>query len=174
MDLKKFSMLPFYTLDQEWALLTVGDQNRFNAMTISWGGFGTIWNEPIVTVYVKPTRYTYEFMETYNYFTVSFYDEDEKKDLAILGSKSGRDMDKISQTNLTPLFLEKSVSFQEANLTLVCQKIYFQDLKVENIIPEGILQSEIDRFYQKEPVHRMYFGKVVDIIDNRKKEGKGE
>lgn len=174
MDLKKFSFLPFYTIDQEWALLTAGDQNKFNTMTISWGGLGTIWNEPIVIVYVKPTRYTYEFIESSDYFTVSFYEKKYQKDLVILGTKSGRDTDKIAQTKLTPHFLEKAISFQEACLTLVCQKIYFQDLKEENIIPGGILQREIDRFYQKEPIHRMYFGKVVEIIDNRTEEERKE
>ena len=156
MDLKKFNFLPFYTIDQNWALLTAGTPDKFNTMTISWGGFGTIWNKPIVTIYVKPTRYTYEFIEENEYFTISFYDDQFKGDLGILGSISGRNTNKILKTKLTPEFLEKSVSFKEANLTIICKKIYFQ-----------IEQSEIDRFYKKEPIHRMYFGEVIDIIDRR-------
>lgn len=167
MDLKKFNFLPFYTIDKEWALLTAGNQKKFNTMTISWGGLGTIWNKPIVTVYVKPIRYTYELIEENEYFTVSFYDEKYKKDLGILGSISGRKTNKILQTKLTPNFLKKSVSFQEANLTILCKKIYFQDLDIKNINRQEIQQSEFDRFYKNEPPHRMYFGEVIDIIDNR-------
>ena len=89
MNLKDFNVAPLYVLDKEWALLTVGNSDKFNTMTISWGGLGTLWNKPVVTVYVKPIRYTYEFMEENDYFTISFYDHKYRKDLALLGSKSG-------------------------------------------------------------------------------------
>lgn len=167
MDLKKFNLAPLYAIDQEWALLTVGEKEKFNTMTISWGGLGTIWNKPVVTVYVKPIRYTYEFMENNEYFTISFYDKEYRKDLGILGSKSGRDMDKVSLTKLTPEFLDNATSFKEAKLTIVCKKIYFQDLDINNINTDSVPQSEVDRFYKTEPVHRMYMGEVVDIIDRR-------
>lgn len=167
MDLKKFNLAPLYAIDQEWALLTVGEKEKFNTMTISWGGLGTIWNKPVVTVYVKPIRYTYEFMENNEYFTISFYDKEYRKDLGILGSKSGRDMNKVSLTKLTPEFLDNATSFKEAKLTIVCKKIYFQDLDINNINTDSVPQSEVDRFYKTEPVHRMYIGEVVDIIDRR-------
>ena len=168
MDLKKFKLEPFYKLDQEWALLTAGKKDKFNTMTISWGGFGTLWNKPIVTVYVKSIRYTYQFMEENEYFTISFYEKEYRKDLGVLGSKSGRELDKLSLTKLTPEFLENAVSFYEAELTIVCKKIYFQDLDITHIDNNSIPQSEIDRFYQNEPIHRMYIGEVVGIIDKRK------
>ena len=132
-------------------------------MTISWGGLGTLWHKPIATIYVRPNRYTNEFIENNDYFTLSFYDEEYKKDLGFLGSKSGRDIDKISYTNLTPEIIDNVITFKEANLTIVCKKIYFQDLDIKNIP-----QTEIDRFYNNEPVHRMYIGEVIDIIDKRK------
>lgn len=162
MDLKKFNLAPFYSIDQEWAVLTAGEKEKFNSMTISWGGFGTLWNKPIVTVYVKPIRYTYKLMEISEYFTISFYDETYRDDLAILGSKSGRDFDKVSLTNLTPEFLENSISFKESKLTIVCKKIYFQDFDITTIP-----QNEVEKFYKTEPVHRMYIGEVIDIIDRR-------
>lgn len=167
MNLKEFKLAPLYTIDKEWALLTAGEKEKYNTMTISWGGMGTIWNKPVVTVYVRPTRYTYEFMEDNEYFTVSFYNDKYKKDLGILGTKSGRDIDKVSLTTLTPDFLEKATTFKEANVTLVCKKIYFQDLEKDNIDKESLPLSEFERFYKDEPIHRMYFGEVVDIIDKR-------
>ena len=146
MDLKNFNLAPLYAIDQEWAVLTAGEKENFNSMTISWGGLGTIWNKPVVTVYVKPIRYTYEFMENNKHFTISFYNKEYKEDLAILGSKSGRDSNKVSLTKLTPEFLEKSVSFKEAKLTIVCKKIYFQDMDINNIDINSVTQKEIDRF----------------------------
>jgi len=165
MNLENFNLAPFHLLDKEWALLTAGDRENFNSMTISWGGMGTLWGKPVVTVYVKPIRYTYEFMENSEYFTISFYDETYKKDLGIMGSKSGRNVDKVAQTDLTPEFLDKGISYQEAKLTIVCKKIYFQDLDRSHI--QNISQNELDRYYKTEPIHRMYIGEVVDIMDKR-------
>lgn len=162
MDLKNFNLAPLYAIDQEWALLTAGEKSDFNTMTVSWGGLGTIWNKPVVTAYVKPNRYTYKYMENSEYFTMSFYNEEYRKDLNILGTKSGKDIDKVALTKLTPEFLEKSISFKEAKLTIVCKKIYSQDLEINNV-PE----YEANRFYKNEPIHRMYIGEVVDIIDRR-------
>lgn len=166
MDLKNFNFAPLYDIDH-WALLTAGEKQSFNTMTISWGGLGTIWNKPVVTVYVKPIRYTYEFMEKSEYFTISFYDDAYKKDLAVLGSKSGRNEDKIALTKLTPKYLENGVSFEQANVTIVCKKIYYQDLELDHIDKSSISQNDFDRFYKNEPAHRMYIGEVVDIIDKR-------
>lgn len=163
MKLDDLKFAPFNDLDKNYALLTAGSKDDFNTMTISWGGFGTIWNKPVVTVYVKPIRYTYKFMENSDYFTVSFYDDKYKKDLLTLGTKSGRDSDKISLTSLNPLYLDNSVSFEEANVTLVCKKIYYQDLNLE-LIKENLSNDIYNRFYGDDPVHRMYIGEVVDII----------
>lgn len=163
MKLDDLKFAPFNDLDKNYALLTAGSKDDFNTMTISWGGFGTIWNKPVVTVYVKPIRYTYKFMEDNDFFTVSFYDDKYKKDLLTLGTKSGRDSDKISLTSLNPLYLDNSVSFEEANVTLVCKKIYYQDLNLE-LIKENLSNDIYNRFYGEDPVHRMYIGEVVDII----------
>ena len=163
MKLDELKFAPFNDLDKNYALLTAGSKDDFNTMTISWGGFGTIWNKPVVTVYVKSIRYTYKFMEDNDFFTVSFYDDKYKKDLLTLGTKSGRDSDKISLTSLNPLYLDNSVSFEEANVTLVCKKIYYQDLNLE-LIKENLSNDIYNRFYGEDPVHRMYIGEVVDII----------
>ena len=91
-----------------------------------------------------------------------FYDEKYKKDLGILGSKSGRNLDKVGLTKLTPEFLDNTTSFKEAKLTIVCKKIYFQDLDINNIDISSISQSEVDRFYKEEPMHRMYIGGEIN------------
>lgn len=146
--------------DEQWALLTAGPKDHFNTMTISWGGMGTLWSKPVITVYVKPCRYTYEFMENNDYFVVSFFGGQYKKDLGILGSRSGRDGDKLSLTSLTPVEIEHGMTYKEATQTIVCRKIYEQDLDKQKIPQEAI-----DRYYSDEPVHKMYVGEVINIIE---------
>lgn len=151
----------FDQFDKTWALLTAGSPDDFNTMTISWGGLGTLWSRPVATVYVKPVRYTYEFMEKNDWFTVSFFPEEYKKDLGLLGSRSGRDGDKLAQTKLHAKALPNGMGFEEASLTLVCRKLYHQDLDGSQI-PE----DAVERYYKTEPVHRMYIGEVVEVIRN--------
>lgn len=82
--------------------------------------------------------------------------------MGILGSKSGRDEDKISLTNLTPKFLDNAITFEEANLILVCKKIFKQELNKDNIPSEYK-----NRFYKDDDAHDMYIGEVVELIDMR-------
>ena len=150
----------FKVFDKEWALVTAGTADNFNTMTISWGGLGTIWNKPVATVYVKPIRYTHSFLDLNEYFTVSFYDEKYRKDLGVLGTLSGRDGDKVAKTALTPVTIVESISFKEAKMTLLCKKIYRQDL-----ITDTMPQEAIDKYYIDEAPHTMFIGEVVDIIE---------
>ena len=144
------------TFNRDWALVTAGTIDRFNTMTISWGGMGTLWSRPVATVYVKPCRYTHEFMENNDYFTVSFFPEKYREDLGVLGSKSGRDGDKVALTSLTPKAGEQWVSFEEAEHVLVCRKIYRQDLDL-SAIPDWAVKAH----YRTEAPHTMYIGEVL-------------
>lgn len=149
----------FKKFDRQWALLTAGRKDCFNTMTVSWGGMGTIWGMPVATVYVRGSRYTHEFMDGNEYFTLSFYPEQYKKELGVLGAKSGRDIDKMNASGLTAVEAGESVSFREAEATLVCRKLFRQRLEPENM-PKDI----VERFYGDEDWHDMYIGEVVDII----------
>lgn len=142
-----------------WALLSAGNLADFNTMTISWGGMGTLWNKSVATVYVRPCRHTYKYMEENEYFTVSFYPEHCRADLKTLGTLSGRDGDKVSKTGLTPVQAGQSVTFTQASLTLVCKKLYAQDMDPK-AIPVDILKS----MYGEEVPHRIYIGEVIEIL----------
>ena len=144
--------------DKKWALLTAGDTEKFNTMTVSWGGLGTIWGKPVATVYVRKSRYTHEFMEDNDYFTVSFYPQEYRKVLTVLGSKSGRDMDKMQGSGLIAKEVGQSITFEEAEVTLVCRKLFRQELKTENMLPE-IAKT----FYSGDAEHDMYIGEIVEI-----------
>ena len=151
---------PFDTFHNQWALVTAGTETNFNTMTISWGGLGTLWSKPVATIYVKPIRYTYDYLEKNEYFTVSFYDESYKKDLGLLGRLSGRDGNKVAKTSLTPVVLGQSMTFKEAHTTLLCKKIYHQDLDISQI-PEDVIKN----YYTTEAPHRMYIGEVIEVIE---------
>ena len=150
----------FSVFDRQWALVTAGQEGDFNTMTISWGGLGTLWGKPVATVYVKPVRYTHEFLDRYDKFTVSFFPGTYKKALALLGSRSGRDGDKVAAAGLTPAYLDGAVTFREAERTLVCRKIYRQDLDLAAVPAE-----EAAAYYAAEAPHTMYIGQVLEVLE---------
>lgn len=154
----KFNTDIFAQFDSKWALLSAGTRDDHNSMTISWGGMGTLWSKPVVTVYVKPCRYTYKFMNDNDLFTVSFYPEDKREALTVMGSISGRDIDKDTAAGLTVKDLGEAVTYEEAEITLLCKKIYCQDLDAANM-PADVVKTH----YIAEDPHRMYIGEVLEI-----------
>ena len=149
----------FSQFDKKWALLTAGTKDNFNSMTISWGGTGTLWSKPVATTYVRTSRLTHDYMDDNEYFTISFYPESMKQILGVFGSKSGRDINKMNYEGLTAKEAGESVTFEEAELTLVCKKLFKQQLDVANI-PEDLVNA----FYTGDAPHDMYIGEVVEII----------
>lgn len=155
----QFNTEIFSQFDRTWGLVTAGNKDSFNTMTVSWGSLGTLWGRPVATVYVRKSRYTHQFMEDNDFFTVSFYPESCKKILGILGSRSGRDMDKMQESGLTPVFLDQGVTFKEAEVTLVCRKLFRQELPIESI-PGEIVKA----CYGAGDSHDMYIGEVIGIL----------
>ena len=120
----------------EWALVTAGTEESWNTMTIGWGEAGTLWSTPTVSVFVHPRRYTHAFMLANDYFTIALFGPEHKRDLAILGAKSGRDGDKVAATSLTPVACAHGMTFAEATTTLVCRKIYAHQIDLTQVPPE--------------------------------------
>lgn len=154
------SMDAFDEFGNQWALVAAGTMADHNTMTISWGGVGCLWGKSVATVYVRPNRYTYKYMEEHDLFTVSFYPEEYKKALGVMGSKSGRDCDKDAEAGLTAVSCGETVTYQEARRTLLCRKLFAQDMDPENFTPEVIR-----KFYGSEPAHKLYIGEIVEIIE---------
>lgn len=157
----------FRLFNDRWALVTAGSMEHYNTMTIGWGSMGSLWGpphkaRPVLTVYVSPARYTHEFLEENDYFTVSFFPEEYRRDLLTLGSKSGRDGDKAALTRLRPLALEHGVDFEQAELTFVCKKLYAQQFELEKV-PREVA----DWIYTRVPPHTMFIGEVVDVIERQ-------
>ena len=148
--------------NNRWLLLTSGnyEMNSFNTMAVAWGYFGIMWNKPMAVVVVQPGRFTFEFMEKYKTFTLTAFSEEYKKDLLLMGSLSGRDMDKITGSDLTPVAssVVSAPAYKEAELIVECRKVYWDDFK-----PENFVDLSIENNYPKKDYHRMYFGEVVHI-----------
>ena len=159
---ERFTSRVFHLFDEQWLLLTGGDfaRGKFNAMTISWGSLGIIWGRPFVQVVVRPTRYTHEFMERFDTFTVTAFPERHRRALNLLGSKSGRDGDKIAEAGLTPVASAKvaAPAFAEAELVIECKKMFWADFD-----PTHFIDPAIDRNYPRKDYHRQYFGEVLAI-----------
>ncbi len=159
-DPKTLENNPFKLLADDWMLLTAGDKSAHNTMTVSWGGVGVLWGMNVATCYVRPQRYTFDFMEKGEYFTLSAYPADKREALVLCGSKSGRDVDKDAACGFTPAFAEGDAPYyEEAALVLVCKKLYQQDFA-----PENFLDARIDACYPSKDYHRMYIGEIVEVL----------
>jgi flavin reductase (DIM6/NTAB) family NADH-FMN oxidoreductase RutF len=159
-DPKKLTSNVFSMLDDQWTLISAGEANHCNTMTASWGGLGVLFHKNVATIYVRPQRYTFEFLEQYPEFTLSFFDEGFRPQLRLLGSKSGRDTDKLADSGLTLAMAgETAPYFQEANLVLVCRKLYYHDLEPLNFIDPSLAE-----FYEKQDYHRMYIGEIIQAL----------
>ena len=151
---------PFTKIGNEWMLITSGDMENWNTMTASWGGLGVIWRRNVSYVFVRYSRYTYEFMERNSTFSLSFFPDKYKEALSVCGSKSGRDIDKASETGLVPFSAsENTVSFNQAELVLVCKKLY-----AGGINPEDFIDSSITDNYKTKDYHKMYIGEITKVL----------
>lgn len=158
-DLKQLPDNPFRLIGDQWTLVTAGSADSFNTMTASWGGVGVLWNKPVATIYIRPQRYTYEFLEKSDTFTLSFFSEQYRSALKLCGAKSGREVDKVKETGLTPVTEEGSVYFDEARLVFVCKKLYFDDIK-----PENFYTPDLEINYPNRDYHRMYIGEIQKAL----------
>jgi len=161
--LSELKIQPHDLFFNQWMLLTTGDyaKDRFNTMTIGWGALGTIWNRPLAVVAVRHSRYTLQFMEKYDTFTLCAFPQEHHQALSLLGSRSGRDGDKIAASGLTPepSNMVAAPSFKEAELVIECCKMYWNDLN-----PAHFLDAKLHEVYPNRNYHRIYYGEVQKIF----------
>ncbi len=145
-----------------WGLVTAGNEENFNSMTVSWGALGEIWNMDAAFIFIRHSRYTYEFLENGGLFTLSFYDEKYKGALGrIYGSKSGRDTDKTAESGFTPVFTDGAVTYAEAKYTLVCRVAASQEIEAA-----GFIDPAIKGMYAGGDMHKMFVGEILKVYEN--------
>ena len=156
-DIKALQGNAVSMFDDKWCLITAGNKDSYNTMTASWGAMGELWNKDVCFIFIRPQRYTLEFTEREELFTLSFFGEEYKKALAFCGRNSGRDCDKAKETGLTPMEIDGSMSFEESETVIVCKKLFYQDID-----PQGFIDKAIDGVcYPEKDYHRMYVGEVI-------------
>ena len=159
-DVRDIEENVFRLIADRWMLVTAGREASYNTMTASWGTMGELWSVKVAFAFVRPQRHTYGFLNDSGRFTLSFFGEEHRDALKYCGSHSGRDVDKAKKTDLTPFApTADTVSFGEAELILVCRKIYFQDLD-----PGHFLEDWIDECYPENGYHRMYVGEIEQAL----------
>ncbi len=148
----------FRVIDNDWMLVSAGKPGDFNTMTASWGTTGILWNKPIAICFIRPHRYTFQFTDRYDYYTLSFFDEKYRDILNYCGAHSGRNVDKIEHTGLKILETTRgNVIFEQARLVLECRKLYADFLK-----PECFTDSRIDKKnYPLKDYHKFFIGEIV-------------
>ncbi len=161
-DVNKLNINPFVKIGNEWMLITAGDEKSYNTMTASWGGMGVLWNKNVIYGFVRPQRYTFDFIENNPYFSISFYPPNMKEMLNFCGTKSGRDVNKVQVCNLNPIF-DKAPYFQEAELVFICKKIHAQFIDHRCFIDRQICQN-----YQNNDYHKFYVGEIKKILAKEK------
>ena len=161
-SIEELILNPMTLIANEWMLITAGDKSSFNTMTASWGHLGSLWNMPTSVCYVRPQRYTNEFIDKSALYTLTFFPQEYHDKLMYLGSHSGRDEDKISKTGLTPVFGDGYTYFEEVSLTLVCRKVYQAPIIEGNFIDKSIVTN----CYPSKDFHDMYIGEILEILVN--------
>ena len=160
-SVSELQLNPYQKIAKEWMLITAGDEaNGYNTMTASWGHLGSLWNKPTAVCYVRPQRYTKEFIDRESYYTLCFFPEAFHKALGYLGTKSGRDEDKVAKVGLTPVFGEGYTYFAEAELVLVCRTLYQAPLKEEYFRDAAVM----DINYPERDFHDLYIGAIEKIL----------
>lgn len=151
---------PFELIGKEWLLLAAEREAQTNAMTVSWGGLGILWRKPVAFVFVRHSRYTLEFIEKADTFSLSAFDDPGHKLLGYFGSVSGRTEDKIAKSGLTQFSHDNTPCFEQSKLTIVCRKLFAQELLPESFTDRSILES----CYSDHDYHRMYVGEVLSVL----------
>lgn len=152
----------FDLIGNRWMLVTAGNAEKANTMTASWGSMGVLWNLPCAFIFIRPQRYTKTFIDDASHVSLSFFDETWRKQLSYLGTVSGRDEPKIDKAGLHVINDEDAPRFAEADMTMICRKLYHQDLKEGCFIESSIFSAH----YPLHDLHTMYVLHIEKILVN--------
>ena len=150
-------------ISDEWMLIAAGNEQAANMMTASWGMVGELWFRDVAACFIRPQRYTLEFVENNDTFSLCFFGTEQKQALSFCGSKSGRDYDKIKQSGLTPVYSDGTVYFEEAKLVLICKKIAVSEITPAQILDKTVLE----RCYPEKDYHKIFIGEIVKVLENK-------
>lgn len=155
----------FELIGKDWMLISAKNNDKVNAMTASWGGFGVMWNKNVVYVVIRPQRYTKELVDSSNGFSLTFFDEEYRKVLNYMGKVSGRNEDKITTSKLT-LMLDNDIPYYgEAKMAVFCTKLFAQEYRADSFIDSSIIPA----WYPNNDFHTLYIAEINKILVRRQK-----
>lgn len=159
LDLLDFN--PFEKIGKEWMLITAGDKEKANTMTASWGGVGVLWGKNVVCIFVRDTRYTKEFIDRNETFSLTFLDKSYKSALKYLGAVSGRDEDKIAGARMHLDYYQDTTPYvDEGNLIFICRKMSATRMTQDQFLDPGIAGM----WYADGNMHTMYVGEILEVL----------
>ena len=151
---------PFEKIGNDWAALTSAKEDNVNSMTISWGGVGVLWGKNVAFIFVRDSRYTKEFIDANEFFSITFLSEQYRDALNYCGSHSGRDEDKFAAAGLTLATRHNIPYVDEGNFVLLCEK-----MSATRITEDSFLLPEIkEKWYKDGDMHTMYVAEIIDIL----------
>lgn len=156
---EKINKNVFEMIGKQWMLVTAEKGGKVNTMTASWGGMGVMWGKNVVFVVIRPQRFTKEFIDNSETFSLTFLNEEYRKTLNYLGTVSGRDEDKILKSGLTVDFLDKTPYFVQGETVIKCKKLYNQYFTEDSFIDKNI----INKWYNKD-YHMLYIAKIEKVL----------
>ena len=155
---------PFTKIGTEWMAVTAGDGKKVNTMTASWGTIGVLWGKNVVSIFIRDSRYTKEFIDKQDTFSLTFFDMQNKENklaLKYFGAVSGRKEDKIADAKMHVDYASDGTPYiDEGNLVLICRK-----MSATKILPEQFIDDAIDStWYKDKDYHTMYIAEVTEIL----------
>lgn len=160
----EISALPksvFELIGADWMLIGARDsKGRVNAMTASWGGMGIMWGKSVAFIFIRPQRFTKLLIDDADTLSISFFGQEYRKMLNYMGKASGANEDKIAESNLDVSFENNAPIFSQASLTMICKKMYCQQLDEKSFVDNGIA----NKWYKEKDFHYMYVVEIVKIL----------
>lgn len=157
--IEQLEINPFEKIGKEWALVSAGSKKKANTMTVSWGGVGVLWGKNVAFIFVRDSRYTKEFIDANDFFSISFLNDQYRDALNYCGSHSGRDEDKLKNAGLNWNYKLSIPFVDEGNLILLCQK-----LSATKITDESFLVPDIKKWYADKDMHTMYVAEILEVL----------
>ncbi|WP_234122609.1 flavin reductase [Clostridium hydrogenum] len=154
----------FTLVGKDLYAVTAGNEDNNNSMVGSGGGFGLLLKKPTTWCFFRADRYTLELIQKDQTYTLSYFPNEYKEQMLFLGSKSGRDSEKMKEVELTSVETPNgNMSFKEARLILECKLT-----AITTANPNDFYTQEdkdfINEAYKEANVYRkLVFGEITHV-----------
>jgi hypothetical protein len=154
----------FTLVGKDFFAITAGKLNHYNSMIGSGGGLGLLFKRPTTWCVIKADRYTLEIIQKEQTYTMSYFQDEYKKQMLFLGSKSGRDSRKMKEVELTTVQTPSgNISFKEARLIIECKLTQITTPHVDDFCLQEA-KDYINEAYKEKSDYRKYvFGEITHV-----------